>query len=354
MLIPVVWLVVGLILLVVGADLLVRGASRFSLRMGLSPLVVGLTIVAFGTSAPEFVVSLKAALMGQAGMAVGNVVGSNIFNILGVLGLCAAIAPLIVHRQVIVWDVPLMLGSAFLFYILTLDGSVDRFDGIILFVSFVGTIIVSLRMAKGEVSSELKNIDLWPIWKCVVYFVVGLAGLVYGGDRFVVGASEIARFFGVSDLLIGLTVVAVGTSLPELAASVVAVFRGETDMAVGNVVGSNIFNILGVMGLTALVSPDAIAVATSAIRLDIPIMIAASLACLPIFFKGHRIARWEGLMFIFYYVIYTVYLILSELQQKSLQEILDSSIRGFILPLTIITIFVLVYREAESRLKEKK
>ncbi len=309
----------GLVLLVVGAEGLVRGASRIAATVGISPLVIGLTVVAFGTSAPELAVSISSALEGNADVAVGNVVGSNIFNVLFILGVSAAIVPLAVSRQLIRVDVPLMIGVSVLVLVLGLDGSIGRLDALLLFagiLAYTGWAVISSRRASSALVAEYgeefgaRERSAVGLARDGVLVVAGLGLLVLGSDWFVGGATEFAEALGVSDLVIGLTLVAAGTSMPELATSVVASLRGERDIAVGNVVGSNIFNILAVLGVSGLVAEDGIAVADSALRMDVPVMLVVAVLCLPAFFTGRVIARLEGLTFVALYGVYVLYLYL--------------------------------------------
>jgi cation:H+ antiporter len=339
--------VLGLVLLIGGAELLVRGASSLALALRVSPLVIGLTIVAYGTSAPELAVSVQSGFAGQGDLALGNVVGSNIFNVLLILGLSASIAPLVVSRQLVRADVPVMVGVAFVFGGLALDGSISRLDGLLLFAGAIGYSAYTLIQSRKEESPPAASNESerprapWPVQVALV--VVGLAMLVLGSEWLVNGAVAFAETLGVSELIIGLTIVAAGTSLPEVATSVLASLRGERDIAVGNVVGSNIFNLLSVLGLTALVAPAAIPVPAAALAFDIPVMLAALLACLPIFFTGYMIARWEGLLFLGYYVAYTLYLILNATHHAAL-PIFNAVMLLFVLPLTAITLLVLAVR----------
>ena len=267
-------LVVGFLALVGGAELLVRGASKLAAALGISPIVIGLTVVAFGTSAPELAVSVRAALFeGQADIALGNVVGSNIFNVLGVLGLSAAVASLVVAQRLVRLDVPIMIGASLLAFALALDGRVGRIDGALMLALGIGYTVLTVRLGRREsraVEAEYAR-EFGERSKAGGHLVnaglvlAGLALLVVGANWLVDGASAIARAFGVSELLIGLTVVAAGTSLPELATSVIAAVRGERDIAVGNVVGSNIFNLFIVLGASALAAPEGVAVAQNEI-----------------------------------------------------------------------------------------
>ena len=338
-------LALGLALLVVGAEALVRGASRLAASVGIPPLVVGLTVVAFGTSTPELAVSVQSAAAGQADLALGNVVGSNIFNVLFILGLSALIAPLVVSQQLVRLDVPLMIGASVLLLLLALDGRIGRFEGLLLFGGIVGytgfLIRQGLRSGGGGQEDELEGGGSLPA--NLGWIAVGLLSLVLGSRWLVNGSVEIARTLGVSELVIGLTILAAGTSLPEVATSVMASIRGARDIAVGNVVGSNVFNILAVLGLSSAVAPDGIEVVRSALVFDIPVMIAVAFACLPIFFSGYRIARWEGLLFLGYYVAYTTYLVAHAVDHPVLSEF-RAAMAIFVLPLTAVTLGVVGVR----------
>jgi cation:H+ antiporter len=317
--ITIILLVAGLVLLVFSADWLVKGAAKIAAAVGISPLVVGLTVVAFGTSAPELAVSVMSAFEGKAELAVGNVVGSNIFNILVILGISALIIPLVVNQQLIRFDVPVMIALSFLLYGLSFDGAIGRADGILLFALAISYTVFLIRQSKKE--SNAKVLTEYeqeygkepgkPEWlKNLSLIVVGIGGLVLGSKWLVDGAVEIATHFGVSELIIGLTIVSVGTSLPEVATSVVAALKGERDIAVGNVVGSNIFNIVVVLGLASIIAPNGIAVPKEALAFDIPVMIAVALAALPIFFIGYKIGRLGATFFLIFYGAYLAHLIL--------------------------------------------
>ena len=350
--------VLGRVLLVVGAELLVRGASRLAVRLGISPLVIGLTVVAYGTSTPELAVSVQAGLAGQADIAVGNVVGSNIFNVLFILGLSALVAPLVVSRQLVRLDVPLMIGVSVVLLVVALDGTINWFDGMLLTAGMVAYTVFAVRQSRKEsaaVQREYAQEDgdagrqgRRRLFAQIGLIVIGLALLVLGARWLVDGAVAIAKTFGVSELVIGLTIVAAGTSLPEVATSVVAALRGERDIAVGNVVGSNIYNILAIAGVAALVTPGGLDVAPAILRFDLPVMIAVALACLPIFATGHVIARWEGVLFLGYYTAYTLYLVLAATAHDALPAY-SAAMIGFALPLTAVTLLVLLAREREAR-----
>lgn len=359
-LVTLILFILGLGLLVVGAELLVKGASRLAVSVGISPLVIGLTVVAFGTSAPELAVSVQSAYAGQADIALGNVVGSNIFNVLLILGLSALIAPLLVSQQLVRLDVPLMIGVSVLLLLLSLDGSLSRIDGLLLSSGLVIYTVWSIRQSRKEntqiqeeyteavreasaVGGKLRTVII-----NLGLIVGGLILLVLGSRWLVDGAVMIAKTLGVSELVIGLTIIAAGTSLPEVATSVIASIRGERDIAVGNVVGSNLFNILFVLGLSSILAPNGIPVAPSALSFDIPVMIAVAIACLPIFFTGNVISRWEGAVFLGYYVAYTLYLILDATEHDAL-PLFSNAMLLFALPLTAITLLTVTVRAIRER-----
>jgi cation:H+ antiporter len=352
----VIYLILGLGLLVLGAEWLVRGASRIASLLGISPLVVGLTVVAFGTSSPELAVSVMSAFKGQADLALGNVVGSNIFNVLFILGLSAVIVPLIVAKQLVRFDLPIMIGASFLLLILGYDGKISHLDGILLFSGVIAYTIFLIRQSRRENQATAKSEEAPEPGKKpdnllmnLGLVILGLGGLMLGSKWLVDSAVAIANSFGVSELVIGLTIVAAGTSMPEVATSVVAAIRGERDIAVGNVVGSNIFNILCVLGLSSIVSPGGIAISEAALRFDMPVMIAVAVACLPIFFKN-QISRGNGATLLFFYVAYIVYMIFTATQHEALSS-LRTAMVNFILP---ITAFFLIGGTLQEFLRRRK
>ncbi len=348
---------VGLVLLVLGADLLVRGASGLAAAAGITPLVIGLTVVAAGTSAPELAVSLQGSLNGQPDIAVGNVVGSNIANVLLILGAAALIAPLAVSRQLVRVDVPLMIGASLLLIVLVQDGNVGRVDGVILFAGLLGYLALQVRLGRRGALEAASADPPAPVRGGrvgqVALLVVGLGLLVLGSRWLVNGAVAVAQTMGVSELVIGLTVVAVGTSLPEIATSLLATLRGQRDLAVGNVVGSNLFNLLGILGVCALVAPGGLPVAHAAGAFDIPVMVAVAAACLPIAFTGYLIERWEGVVFLAYYVAYATYVVLNATEHDALPAY--SGVMGaFVLPLTVITLLVLAGKAFHRQRREPR
>jgi cation:H+ antiporter len=320
-----VWTVVALIagigLLVAGAELLVKGAAAVATRFGVAPVVIGLTVVAFGTSAPELAVSVGAGLGGDTDVAFGNVVGSNIANVLLILGASAVVGTLAVTQRIVRLDVPLLIGVSVFTFVLAIDNRIGRLDGVALVAAIVAytwwlirTSRRESRAVEDEYAASIESVEGTvaerPLVLQAALVVVGLGMLVAGSQLLVGGATDIARDLGVSDLVIGLTVVAIGTSLPELATSVLAAIRGQRDLAVGNVVGSNLFNLLSVLGVTGIVAPGGVAVSDASLRLDLPVMLAATIVLLPIFWSGFTIARWEGAVLVAFYVAYVAYLVL--------------------------------------------
>lgn len=313
------WIVGGLVLLYFGAEWLVRGASELAIRFGISPLVVGLTVVAFGTSAPELVVSVKANLDGNGGMAVGNVVGSNICNIALVLGLGAVIFPLAIQRQIIRREMPVLLVATVVFLLMMRDGILGRMESGLLFFGILLYTITSLVQAKKEdpnlsddISPEIieaaKKGGAGRIFFNVFLIVIGAILLVIGADRMVLGGENIARLYGVPEAIIGLTLFAFGTSLPELATSVVAAIRKQGDIIVGNAVGSCIFNLLGVLGLAGLVAPLA---GEGVTTLHLGVMLGVTIIVMPMMWHRMRLDRWEGVLLVIGYLGFTAWLVVA-------------------------------------------
>lgn len=353
----ILFLVMGLVILIAGAEALVRGASRLAAAIGISPLVVGLTVVAFGTSAPELAVSIKSSLSGHTNIAVGNVIGSNIFNVLFILGLSALIVPLSVSQQLVRLDVPLMIAISVFVLFLGYDGTLNRIEGSILFLGLVTYILFLVfqsrregKQVQDEYAQEYganKGAMARQLLMNVVLVLGGLGLLILGSRWLVDSATMIAQYLGVSELIIGLTIIAAGTSLPEVVTSIVASIKGERDIAVGNAIGSNIFNILSVLGLSAIVAPDGIEVSQAVLRFDMPVMIAVAFACLPIFFTGYLIARWEGALFLGYYLAYMLYIILAATQHEFL-TFFSTVMLYFVIPPTVLTLIIVVVRTMRS------
>lgn len=296
----------GFIILTLGAEALVRGASSIALRLGITPLIIGLTIVAFGTSAPELAVSVKSALAGNSGIALGNVIGSNIANIGLILAITALIRPIQVQSQVVKRDIPLMILASMLFWGLLLDGELSLIDGVVLLSLLFGYLTFSYISSKN--SNDEEEIEAGPNNPLLsgLFILVGISMLVGGGILFVNGAVDLAKTFGVSEVIIGLTIVAIGTSMPELVTSVIAALKGQSDIAIGNVVGSNLFNILGILGVTAIVHP----VSSLGFQpFDFMVMLALAIVILPFAWTGLRIGRREGSVLLLTYLGYMGYLI---------------------------------------------
>ena len=353
-------LLLGLVALIGGAELLVRGAARLAAAIGIPPLLIGLTVVAFGTGAPEIVTAVQANLAGEPNLALGNVIGSNISNILLILGISAVIVPLLVSQRLVILETPLMIGVSILVFLLGMDGVIARWEGLLLLVGGIAYTAFVVRQSRQEsqvirdeyaqefgqkttggqpasFNSRQRILEL-------VFVLVGLALLILGASAVVDSAVEFARILGVSELVIGLTIVSVGTSLPELVTSALASWRGERDIAVGNILGSNLFNLLIVLGLAAGIAPGGLSVSPAVLNFDLPVMIAVAIACLPILFRGHRIDRWEGALFLVYYLAYTAYLLLDAAQHDAL-PVFSAVMLEFIIPLTVLTLAILVVRE---------
>lgn len=366
----------GLIFLVGGGELLVRGASAIAAKWGLSPLVIGLTVVAVGTSAPEFAVTVGAVAQGETDLAVGNVVGSNIANTLLILGLAALVLPLAVKKQLVRFDVPVMIGISAALFLCSLDGVISRIDAaLLLVVTLIHTITTVLLGRRDEsapaareaphTAASIRSDPASPQVErptsnsstaaatptavvCLLLMATGIAVLVAGANLLVTGAVNIATSLGVSGLIIGLTVVAVGTSLPELATSIIAAIRGERDIAIGNVVGSCIANIGLVLAVPALFTGRGIPVAAPAIALDIPLMLAAAVALAPVIFTGFTIQRWEGALFLTLYAAYTTFLVLDATGHQALTGF-TSAVMLFALPLAVITLTATLAHDLQRR-----
>ncbi|MBK6265447.1 calcium/sodium antiporter [Marivirga sp. S37H4] len=310
-------LIIGLAILILGGDLLVRGASRIALRFKISPLVVGVTIVAFGTSSPELLISIQAALSGSPDITMGNVIGSNICNLALVLGITALIAPIPVNSDSIKIDWPMTMGSALLLYFLVREGFVNDYEGIMFIVLLIIYIVFIIRRSrKNNISASEIGIDLEVptdndkknLVKDILLIIIGGAGLYFGSDWFVNSAKDLAIYMGVSERIVGVTVVALGTSLPELVTSVVAAFKKETDLALGNLMGSNIFNILSILGITSLIAE--IEVSSIILNSDMIWMLGITLVIMPMMVINKRIDRYEGLILLGTYIFYTVNVIM--------------------------------------------
>ncbi len=348
---------VGVVILVLGAEMLVRGASRLAAANGIPPLVVGMTVVAYGTSSPELAIGIDSALSGQTDVALGNVVGSNIANILLVIGISALLAPMAVSKRLVRLDIPLMIGVTVALVILSLDHHLGRVEGLILVLAAVMFTVWSIRQGRKErrtgsddqSSTVVGGGTKWHVIQ-VALVIVGLAMLIAGSQLVVDGAVWLAQALGASEIIIGLTVIAVGTSLPEIVTSIIASIRGRIDLALGNIIGSNILNILSVLGASAALSPDGVNVAAAVLNFDFPVMTVVAIVCLPIFFTDHFVSRWEGGLLLGYYVAYLVYLVLNATQHEVL-PIFNAAMVLFILPLTALALVVFLAQALHSRRK---
>lgn len=343
-------LIGGFIGLILGGELLVRGASNLAAVANIPPLLIGLTVVAFGTSAPELAVSVQSCYAGNTDLAVGNVVGSNISNLLLILGAAALVAPLSVSRQLFRLDIPVMIGTAAILLGVGWDGIITMGEGIAMVVGLVVYLCWTFILGKREAKAlEEELSDLTPcavkrtklaLFSYVASLVGGLVLLIGGANWLVQACMEIAQQFGVSEAVIALTVVAIGTSLPELAISVIASARGKRDLAVGNVVGSNILNVLCVIGISSIVAPAGVKVSQEFLAFHMPLMLAISLACLPIFLTSFGVSRLEGAGMIFYYATYITWLVY--LAVNGLGEPTEASLVGFLIPIGVAMLAIMV------------
>ncbi len=349
--------IAGLVILILGADLLVRGASRIAAAFGVSPLVIGLTIVAIGTASPEIAVSIQAAASGQGDLTLGNVLGSNIFNILFILGVTALAAPIVIAEQLIRKDAPIMVGVSLLTLALAFDGRLGKLDGLILLLGLVIYTVFALRQSRSE-TTEVQNEYAKEFMQKeprttrnttvnIILILVGLGLLVLGSNLLVDSAVKIAAALGVSELVIGLTIVAAGTSLPEVATSVIAALKGESDIAVGNAVGSNIFNLLGVLGIAALAAPGGITAAGRILQFDMPVMVFVALVTLPVFYIDSRISRMEGGLLLTYYITYIMYVTLRAANSPLMPAV--QLFASIFIPVTFIALVIVAGRSAKRQ-----
>lgn len=312
----IVYLIAGLVLILVGANALTDGATSVAARLKVSPIVIGLTVVAFGTSMPEFTVSLTSALKGSSDIAIGNVVGSNIFNTLMIVGVTSLFVPIAVSKGTLRYEIPMALLSSVVLLFCAADvmisgearNVVSRGDGLVLLCFFLIFMSYTFAVARNGDAGEAEEVNVMPMWRSLLYILAGLAGLVFGGNLFVDGASGIARSFGVSESVIGLTLVAGGTSLPELATSVVAAMKKNPEIAIGNVIGSNLFNVFFVLGASAAITPMNV---TGITDLDFIVLVLSSLLLLLFakFYRVRTVTRLEGALMVLCYVGYTAWLI---------------------------------------------
>ncbi len=304
-------LMAGFVLLIKGADFFVEGSSSAAKKLSIPPIIIGMTIVAMGTSLPETSVSISASLADKNDLSISNAVGSNIFNLMIVAGLCAILCPLPINRDTLKRDFPFsILAAAVLLGFGFFTGSISRIAGIVLLLLFIFFLYIMVNSAlkarrSGTLISDEEEIKILPVWRCIIYIIGGIIAIAAGGKMVVEGASDIARSLGMSDNLIGMTIVALGTSLPELVTSVVAARKNEIDMALGNVIGSNVFNILFVLGIAAVISPIGFTIQNS---IDTIFLIASSLLVLAFCLPKKKLVRWHGISMVVLYAGYTVYL----------------------------------------------
>lgn len=322
----------GLLFLLFGAELAVRAAVHLAAILRIRPLIIGLTVVALGSSAPQIAVSLQAAFSNNTDIAVGSVIGGSIFNVLVTLGLCALIIPLRVATQVLRIDIPLMIGACVLVTGLAWDHELDRLDGALLLAGLAGCMFVVLRQAgHGARHGRTADAATPRAGSRLAMLAGGLLILALGGHLLVNASVEIALTLGLSERIIGLTVIAIGTSLPGLVTSLIAALRGEREIAVGNVIGSNLLNLLGVLGLTAMVAPGSLSVSPNALVFDLPVLLGVAALCLPVFYSGYRIDRIEGLLLLSLYLTYGLH-ILSISTGMLLAERLEQAMLSLVLP----------------------
>ena len=322
MMIDAAWFLAGLVALIFGAEIMVRGGAEVAVRLGISPIVIGLTVVSIGTSLPELAVGVVAVGEGSGALAVGNIAGTNVVNLLLILGLSALLVPLAMAARTLRFELPVMAGAAVLMLVLSLDGRLSRVDGIILVAGAVAYTVAVIRLTRRETPTVIREYDEeYPAGEVAVrtrtplhvaMMVGGIAVVVIGADWLVDGAVGMARSFGVSDVLIGLTVVAIGTSAPELVTTVVSTIRGNRDIAIGNLLGSSIYNILLILGATCVVASEGLVLPASLVRIDIPVMVAVALVCIPVFVSGRRVSRGEGGAMVAAYLAYLTFLLVTQ------------------------------------------
>jgi cation:H+ antiporter len=320
MIVALAWCIAGILIVIAGAEIVVRAGADLAARLGVSSLVIGLTVVALGTSTPELAVGIDAALQGSGSLAVGNIAGTNTFNLLFILGLSAWIAPLALRMQTLRFDLPIMMASAVALMVLSWDGVLTRTEGTLMVAAAMIYTLAVIRVGRREsraVKARYVSEFAVPrrergerqVIRSLAALITGIAVIVVGADWLVDGAVALARSLGVSDALIGLTVVAIGTSMPELVTTIVGTLRKERDIAIGNLLGSSIYNILVILGITSLVSSSGMHIDPELIRIDIPVMTAVACICAPVFLSGGRVARIEGAVFVGAYIAYLTYLV---------------------------------------------
>ncbi len=352
MIVTIALFIAGLVALIAGAELFLKAVDHFGLKWGISPLIMGLTVVAFATGAPELAISIKAAASGSADLVLGNIIGSNVANILLILGITSLIAPINITRRIIKIDVPIVIVVSIVLMILSFDGKLTTIDGVILLAGFIAYSIytyIHIQRSKEEETEQIfeyeKTMDElakgnWFYIKNGGMLLIGLVMIVLGSNWMVESAVEIATILGLSELVIGLTIVSIGTSLPEVATSLSAARKGNADIAVANVLGSNLYNVLLTLGLTLIIAPNVLDVSAKAISLDLPFMVAVSIACIPIFIAGFNLTRMDGFIFLFYYLSYLTYLVLDAVSSTFVPTI-ELAMLWIIVPATV---FYMIWR----------
>lgn len=349
MAITTLWFIIGLIALIWGAEVLVRYSSKLAAALGVSKLVIGLTVVAFGTSAPELAVGIEAGLMNEPDILMGNVIGSNLTNTLLILGLASLIIPLQVHKNLIRFDLPVMIVSTAILIILSLNNVITFWECVILVICLFIYLYALVRFSGKSRLTDDEITEAGSPWLNGLLSIVGLVLLIAGARWMVESATIFAQMAGVSELVIGLTIVAIGTSLPEIVTSVLAAVRGEKDLAVGGIVGSNILNILSVIGISGLFI-SGIPVQESLLQVEYVILMVVMILCFPIFFTGRRIKRVEGAIFLTSYILYLFYLYLDSISSSFLSTYVNGVIYGFV---PLVTLYVLVALVVEFRSKKE-
>lgn len=331
---------------------MVRSVSRFAVFLGIPKLIIGLTVVAFGTSAPELAVSIQAGIEGQTDLMLGNIIGSNISNTLLILGISALIIPLKVNRKLIKTDVPIMVLITIVLYLFALNGLISFWECISLSAMLVFYLIYLVRESGKSHLTASNRKKQSPVLFIVdlILMILGFAGLIFGAQWLIDSSLIFAEMAGVSELIIGLTVVAIGTSLPEIVVAVAAALKGERDIAVGSVVGSNILNILAVLGVSGLFIPGGIPVQDVLLSFDMIVLIIASIACIPLFYTGHVVSRWEGGTLLAFYLAYVCYLYLSATAHELL-GVFGYVMIYLVLPVSLVIILVVVFLEWKKRFR---
>ena len=357
----IVQFILGLVGLIAGAELFLKAVDRFGLKWGVSPLIMGLTVVAFATGAPELAISIKAAFSGSADLVLGNIIGSNIANILLILGITAIISPINITRRVIRIDVPIVITISVVVYLMSIDGGLSTVDGVILLMGFLAYSYFTYVQIKNNSNEEEKEGETFQyhlspdeLEKGTFFYIkngglllIGLALIVLGSNWIVDSAVIIARILGLSELVIGLTIISIGTSLPEVATSLSAARKDNADIAVANVMGSNLYNVLLTLALTLIIAPNVLAVSKDAITLDLPFMILVSMACIPIFIAGFNLTRMDGALFLGYYITYLTYLVLNAIKSPIVSA-MEDVILYVAIPLTLCYMIRRIYVHRNS------